>query len=443
MLRQLALLALLAALAELSALLGLHPHTPVDQMRERFPHLLQSETFFDSNHANLGHLEGSVPAWAERLNRSPIVGPAVRFSVRKIVQFASWWRVGSGGEQGENDVLSGVLGDGFGRVSVSLDELGRPTVTAESEADGYAAQGFLHARERLWQMEAARRFAQGRLSQVIGPKALVADRFSRIMGFSRAAERDAKFAAARQPEILKLLDAYADGVNAYVSHVGKSGGELPLEFALLNITWEPWTSLHTLQFSHLLGFMMTKGHDGEIVRAELHRVVGIARAHALDPVHVGDGLLREGILHAHHSAQPISREQRKALEEIWEDSRPLMEDWRKNFAPETDADLFTTAAAGLGGSNAWAISGKHTKSGKPIVASDPHLPLSQPSIWYQIRLMTEGADDAISGVSIPGAPGVMIGTTSHVAWFVSPPPLPPFRPFESSVVRWLALLPCF
>lgn len=265
------------------------------------------------------------------------------------------------------------LGD---RVEVLRDELGVPHIWAASTEDAVFAQGFLHAQDRLWQMELVRRAVQGRLSEVLGEPALDTDRFMRRLGLWRAALATLD---AVTPREMRLMEAYAAGVNAARE---ADSGALPPEFLVLRHQPEPWRPADVLAVGKMMSFTLSSYSEAVAVARAVARL-GPERARHLFPAYPGWG---ETILPSLEDVPPLAA----AL-----------------------VDAFSIAAA----SNSWVVSGRLTASGKPILANDPHLGLSAPSLWYLVGMHAPGPDGLdVAGASIPGAPLVILGRNRAVAW---------------------------
>jgi len=282
-----------------------------------------------------------------------------------------------------------------GEVNVQFDNQRIPHIFASNNHDLYFVQGFVTARDRLWQMDFQTRFAAGRLSEVIGPKALDIDRFQRRMGMTFGAENMMKTMMA-DPEIAAMMNAYAEGINAYIQSL--KPGDYPIEFKILDYEPENWTPLNSALLLKMMSATLASGSD-EFYMSNILKKYGTEVMKDLFP----DYPYRE---------EPII---------------PVGTAW--NFKPiprpnaPADANVGTNASIrtkqkeeGIG-SNNWAVSGKKTVSGYPILANDPHLDLTLPAIWYQIQLINQ--EQNVYGVSIPGAPGVIIGFNQKVAWGVT------------------------
>lgn len=246
-------------------------------------------------------------------------------------------------------------------VSIVIDRSGVPHIEAQSTPDAFFAHGYLHARDRLWQMELNRRVARGELAELFGPIALPADRVLRRLGFRRHAERDL---AGISHEGRQVLDAYTAGVNAYVARHRR-----PIEFVLLRTRPRPWAAVDTLAFGRYMAWSQTENLPTEIVRRQLAGLIGADRAAALEP---GD--------------------------------------------PAANVVALTGLTGGA--SNNWVASPARSASGHALLANDPHLYPRIPPVWYVAHLRSADGLNVI-GATLPGLPGVVIGHNSRIAWGVT------------------------
>lgn len=282
-------------------------------------------------------------------------------------------------------------------VEIVRDEMGTPHIYASNVHDLFMAEGFVHAQDRFWQMEFWRRIGAGRLSEILGKSALDTDRFIRTVGWRRDAEKDWDVLS---PEAKAAMQAYAEGVNAYLkSHKGSYG----LEFTILKLTGvdfkpDPWTPLDSLTWGKVMAWDLGGNMEMELERARLATTVDKARRKAASPAYpldhptiVSIGLPED--VHAHNDLLSVV---------------------------EGIPSVF--GGSGLG-SNNWVIAGSRTTTGKPFLANDPHLGIRMPSIWYEIGLhcqpVTADCPYDVVGVSFPTAPGVIIGHNARIAWGVT------------------------
>jgi penicillin amidase len=310
-----------------------------------------------------------------------------------------------------NPVLSGTLSlRGLnGPVTVTRDAWGVPHIRAQaSDQDALYALGFVHAQDRLWQMEFQRRIAQGRLSEVLGEAALPQDKFLRTWGFYRAAQTALPALSARSRS---LISAYTAGVNAAIAQ-----DRLPLEFRLLRFRPERWTDVDSVAWSKLLAYDLGGNWDDELTgQLVVNKLGRQALGSVLPPYPAG----APTILSSQELNLPTSQRPGTGLPTAQQQAGLTL-------PPDALAQLRTqlAAAASLGfvnapgkGSNDWVIGGGRTASGKPILADDPHLALSAPMLWYLADV--QGPTLHAIGATLPGLPGVVIGRNDQVAWGVT------------------------
>jgi len=279
-------------------------------------------------------------------------------------------------------------------VRVYRDRWGVPHIYADNLHDLFFAQGYVHAQDRLWQMEFNRRIGSGTLSEVLGEATLEDDKFLRTIGLRRAAEKDWE---VLDEDTRTVLQAYADGVNVFIeSHKDR----LPLEFVVLGATQvpgyvpAPWTPIDTLAWGKVMCWDLGGNWRNELKWARFVQQLGEETTRELMP--------------AYPEAGPFI-------------IPPEAKDYRELGTPDLFPDehlawLLGNDGEGLG-SNNWVVDGTMTASGKPLLANDPHLGLQMPSIWYEIGLHAPDFDAV--GASFPGAPGVIIGHNERIAWGVT------------------------
>ncbi|UTE79422.1 penicillin acylase family protein [Rossellomorea sp. KS-H15a] len=267
-------------------------------------------------------------------------------------------------------------------VTIIRDNDGVPHIHAQNEKDLYMAQGYVQAQDRLFQMDLSRRQASGRLSEVVGEKAVDRDKFFRTFGLRRAAE--VSF-TAYPDEAKQLLEWYAEGVNAYMEEA-QDGGRLPIEFTLLGYKPEKWTPIDSLTIGKYMAFDLGGHWQGQAFRYWALDNLSKEKAYDLFPTYPKDA--------------PT----------ILSDIGELQIDFKQSFAAAVIPPEFN-------GSNNWVVSGDKTKSGKPLLADDPHLSLGTPSIWYQMQL--ESPEVNVSGVIFAGIPGIILGHNEQIAWGVT------------------------
>ena len=269
-------------------------------------------------------------------------------------------------------------------VTVNRDSHGIPLITAESEDDAYFALGYVHAQDRLFQMEMMRRQGQGRLAELIGSAGLGSDKFMRTLGVYRRAEEDLR---GLSPATQHAFERYAAGVNVWLSesHV------LPLEFQVLFFKPEPWRPADSLVWQKLMGLQLSGNWDSELAQAALIAKLGAEKAAELMP--------------DSSPGDPIAMSQHAAL-------FPALN-------PQALRTAMTSVMQPHSASNAWVVDGTRTQSGKPIIANDPHLGFQSPIIWYFAGIDTPTLK--IFGATVPGVPLHMLGHNHHVGWGITTP----------------------
>ena len=279
----------------------------------------------------------------------------------------------------EGEALVSILDDD---VEVTRDGVGVPHITAKSEEDLYRAQGYVQAQDRLFQMDLARRQASGTLAEVVGASAVETDKYFRTFSLRQAAELSWKDYDADSKQILEW---FAEGVNAFIDEVSGTS-KLSYEFKLLGYKPEPWTPIDSLTIGKYMAYDLGGNWNQQAFRS--------------------------------WALQNYTQEQAKELFiEYPENAKSIIQ---ANLNLETNvATAFTTdyLPSEFNGSNNWVIGGELTKLGKPLLADDPHLGLSSPSVWYQMHL--QSPEQNVSGVIFAGIPGIILGHNEEVAWGVT------------------------
>ena len=307
-------------------------------------------------------------------------------------------------------------------VRIARDALGIPHIVAETEQDLLFAQGWVHAQDRLWQLELFRRVAEGRLAEALGADLVDSDRFLRTVGVWRAA---GQVESRLEPDARERMQAYVDGVNAWIE---QHDGALPPEFVLLRIEPEPWTIRHTLAIEKLMAWDLS-AYAMEIDAARAFFRFGASKAAFLVPDYPewGTTILREGsgprlVAGAGFGASGVRRQATETASGRDEgNDLPAFSDAGRLTPDAPFGDGIPAPARALLesmnirlASNAWVIGGQRTASGRPILANDMHLVLRAPGVWYLVGLHGGGYD--VAGMSIPGAPFVVAGHNRAVAW---------------------------
>ena len=278
---------------------------------------------------------------------------------------------------------------------VLRDSSGAPHIYAETLEDVAFVQGFVHAQERLWQMDLLRRTARGRLSEIFGPAALEIDKENRLLGLGRVADRAAELLPGNDK---KLLDAYARGVNAYI---GSRDGNpltagLPIEYALLGFRPEPWQPGDTLAVGLNMFKLLTNRWKSELARLQVEDRVSADLAADL---FVGRSQ------YDHPIAVPLPTKLRP---------RRVRTILANNCQHPLGEMLNAAAPATIAASNNWVVAGAHTESGSAMLANDMHLPHTVPAVWFMNHLTGPNLD--VTGFSLPGIPFVVVGHNKNIAW---------------------------
>jgi penicillin amidase len=278
-------------------------------------------------------------------------------------------------------VLQGLQGE----LRIVRDAQGIPTIHAASRRDAMFGLGFVHAQDRLWQLETHRRIGSGRLAEAFGESALEADKFLRALGVRRAAV--AQWAAA-SPASREALTAYAAGVNAYVQQEMRAR---PPEFLILGIYPSDWTPEDSLAWATMMAWDLGANWSVELLRMRMALKMPVERINELLPPYPGE--------------KPVPTADYAALFRGLKVSGTLGQQ-ALAAAPESGVE-------GVG-SNNWVVHGSHTESGTPLLANDPHLRLTAPALWYFARLEAPGFK--VAGATMPGLPLVVLGQNEQIAW---------------------------
>ena len=264
-------------------------------------------------------------------------------------------------------------------VRVIRDPHGIPTIEAETAHDLAMALGFVHAQDRLFQMDLQRRLGAGRLAEIVGPAAFGTDRQMRRFGLYRHAEAGV---GAASPDFRGVIEAYAAGVNGFLH----SGAVLPVEFSLMGYRPEDWRPADSLVIGKLLALELTGNYGTELVRARLAPILSAGEMAELFPDYPKDAPVTLGRLAALTRDLPLDA---------------MLADLPFGAEPQR-------------ASNDWVVDGPHSTTGRPLLANDPHLDYAAPLVWYLARLEAPGL--AVAGATIAGAPAVILGHNDAIAW---------------------------
>jgi penicillin amidase len=293
-----------------------------------------------------------------------------------VLAAGGWmWLRGSLPSTGGKTTVSGVEKP----LTIVRDRHAVPHIQAETPNDALFGLGYVHAQDRLWQMEFNRRVGAGRLAEILGEAALPTDRFMRTLGVYALVERTYDKLDA---ETRSGLEAYARGVNAFLDD---RLGPLPPEFLILGVKPEIWKPADSLVWVKLMAWDLSGNMSAELQRARLATRLDAKQIEEFLPPYPGDGPVALPDLRALYQDLPLER----MLAEL----------------PMGDA---------ANGSNNWVVSGARSATGKPLLANDPHLGLTAPSVWYFAQISAPGLD-AI-GATFPGVPTVTLGRNKRIAW---------------------------
>jgi penicillin G amidase len=300
-----------------------------------------------------------------------------------------WWLV-----QRPTPVLEGVqhvtgLQD---EVEILRDQHGIPHIYAKERADLFRAQGYVHAQDRMWQMEQQRRIAFGTMSALFGEATLDLDRFCRIVGIGRAAEAEL---AQIDDDSFQVLQWYAEGVNSYLT---ANPGKVAAEINLLRFSPQPWQPVDTLAILKLMAWIGSTNWESELTRLQLFGTLGSIRAADLEP----DFPAENPVLMESAGEGEITR--------LLSTSGLLLNEYEKlrQWLGHVEAGQ---------GSNSWVVAPKHSLTRRALLANDPHTAVQIPALWYENHL--EGPGFSVSGASYAGAPGVVLGHNEQIAWGMS------------------------
>ena len=274
-------------------------------------------------------------------------------------------------------------------VTIARDEFGTPHIHALSDHDLFFVLGYVHAQDRLWQMDMAARAGEGRLSEVVGAVTVPFDRMFRIIGLRRNAEAIER---SLSDASRSSLQAYADGVNALIE--GQKG-KYPLEFDMLGYEPEHWTPLRTIIIGRMMAWELNLSWWTDLTFGEIAERVGLEKTLDILPPYPS-------------SVPPV------VPDNAWKHTSALAGGYMKTAR---DFLAFMGAPAMTGGSNAWVVAPARSASRATLLANDTHLRLTLPDQWYEVHLTAPGY--SVRGMSIPGAPAVVAGRNDSLAWGIT------------------------
>jgi penicillin amidase len=311
-----------------------------------------------------------------------------------------------------------------GPATIKFDQYRVPTIVAQTEHDAIFLQGYLHAQDRFWQMDFQRRLFSGRVSELVGSSAIAQDVQLRTLGLRRAAERSL---AVQTPEVIEWLEAYADGVNAYIFDTSKP---LPVEYGALELDRggiPPWTPLDSLTMAKGLAFGLSFdlsdidrtialltylsvcpgiGCNGlQLFQTDLYRSAPFEPIASIPPPPPQPG----------DNDYPMGEDEEHPAYLTDPDFEDLVLDYKSDIVDIPVLENALNPDYTERGSNWWVVSGALTDSGVPLLANDPHLSLGTPATFYEVHLNVTGGINA-TGISFPGAPGLVQGCNDVICW---------------------------
>ncbi|MFD5552417.1 penicillin acylase family protein [Streptomyces sp. NPDC127068] len=333
-----------------------------------------------------------------------------------------------------------------GPVDVKRDGNGIPQVYASSDEDLFMAQGYVQAQDRFWEMDVRRHTTSGRLSEMFGKSQIETDEFLRTLGWHRVAQEE--YDSKLSPETKKYLQAYAKGVNAYLA--GKEGKDISVEYAALGFTNDyapqPWTPVDSVAWLKAMAWDLRGNMQDEIDRSLMTSRLGPSQIKDLYPGYPYDRnkpIVQEGAYDAASKTyEPKGTGQQGQAGQQGQTGQQGVGTASGTGSgaaggAQAATDGLQSQLAGLSevldgipavfgpngngiGSNSWVIAGKHTITGKPLLANDPHLSPQLPSVWYQMGLhcrdVSENCSYDASGFTLAGMPGVVIGHNQDISW---------------------------
>jgi len=265
-------------------------------------------------------------------------------------------------------------------TKIFRNEYGIPHIVADNNSDLMFALGYATAQDRLWQMDIQRRIGEGKLSEIFGEETIDIDALMLTIGFRRMAENLEKNLSN---ESRRMLQSYTDGINAYIKN---NRNKLQIEFDILQYEPEPWEIKHSLIILRLFAWQMNQGWRSDLISSEIISKIGAGKA--------------ADILSGTIYSQEIYFSQQKSI--------------AKDIADISASIEKKSGLSNFSMGNAWVISGEKSANKHPIIANDIHLFYSAPSAWYQTSLHSPDMD--VTGLSIPGIPGILIGHNGKTAW---------------------------
>ena len=315
------------------------------------------------------------------------------------------WKESAGNTQDNLLSLAGL----HDRVTVRRDERGIPYIEAANDEDLYFAQGYVTAADRMWQMEFWRHLTRGELAEIVGESAVEGDKFFRVYGFADLSE---KVVSKMSPSVRKTYEAYARGVNAYIESLNDQN--LPREFRFLNYKPRPWRASDSVVVGKSVAMALSSSWRMDLMLAgfanlpKAKREMVFPDSSPLDLILVGsDRPKKSGVFHRLQKATSGAQVATDLMNEV-----ALLAQTERRLLTQ-----FGLYVEHLAASNSWVVSGKHTVTGKPLLANDPHLAAFAPGMLYLTNLRSAGLH--VAGATIPGIAGITIGHNEQIAWGIT------------------------
>lgn len=304
----------------------------------------------------------------------------------------------------------------YDSVFVYRDAFGVPHIEAENQNDLYFILGYLHAQDRLWEMDFMRRVSQGRLSEIFGMESLEYDKLFRTIGIYRTAKRHYNNLPS---ETKQILESYSNGVNYFISKHKKS---LPLEFDALDYKPDKWEPADCFAIVRLMAWNLNISWYTDYCFGRIVEKFGLEKAKDFIPdvPTFAPNVIKSSEEREREKQQEKERKQRDTITSSENKNAEIYDLFKNEFIASyfNFLNKFGTGEI-LSGSNAWVISGAKSETGKPLIANDPHLPLQIPSTWYEVEMIDKSSSFRVAGFSIPGIPGVLIGMNNSISWGIT------------------------
>ena len=310
-------------------------------------------------------------------------------------------------------------------VQIHKDDFGVPHVFASNATDMYFTMGYMHAQDRLFQMDLTRRVAEGKLSEILGKDMLDYDKLFRTIGIHKIA---AQLINNISPESKQILESYSKGVNHFIESHSK---QLPLEFDILNYKPAEWKPENSLEVVRMMGWELNLSWYTDIAFSKIVEKFGVEKAKDFFPDYPEDKpfIIKEKIADTTKGLNKTVNKKTAELipSELNTDEKNKLEANYKKLsslgsgfydACKSFNDFYGLKGTHVG-SNSWVISGKKSETGKPLLANDPHLSLGVPSKWYEIDLHNDENKTEVSGFSLPGTPLIVIGKNNSISWGIT------------------------